>query len=742
MDDKLNQELQNLHQLALDCFAEADEGWQVLRQDALADLEFYNGSQWSESYLRQARLKKAPAITENRLPVFVSQVENSIRQQEMSITAGALDEAASTDTAEIFTGLIRAVEQDSRAKSQYIQAAGASGALVPGFGFLKVELEPTYPGSNQMKPIIKAARDPFKVICDPSWMEPDASDASYWFEFEDYTEKSFKRLFPKAQFTSINDFMIDGAATPEWLPGGSIRVARFWYKEEDVKIDYLLEDGTIVTDLVEEDKSASSKFEIDSENMLLVDTESGQSRPVLRNRQVLGCRIKWCDLTGAEILDEGDWIGDYMPFAMVPGTVSIVNGKKTVRGMIRFAKDSQVMLNYINVSMAKRLSSSNKAPWLLSPRHIKGDGIKKMWDAAANGEEFGYLLANDIDEKGNPITTPPIRADQTAQIQDLVVAGQAYEDKLKNTLGIYDAGLGATPNEQSGVAIQTLAQQGQNANYHFGDNLVRSLQQIGKILINLLPRVYDAPTAARIINAEGESKSVLLNALFQENGETKQYNLAEGVYGITVNVGPAHANQKQAAIQQMLELARVNPNITPFIQDLIAGAMDFPGKDLVAARLKKVLAITAPQVLENDGQPELPPEVMAQVAQMMQQLQQTTQMAEQLAAENQQLKNMIETKQVESQNRAELIVLENQAAMNMEQEKRQTQLTLAAVNNKASREDNEAERQMKMMQAALDEQRQTMQLILQTIKQFGPAADEVLANVMPSAVQTINSSGA
>lgn len=737
MDEQLNSELKNLHEYALDCFQEASEGWASLREAALNDLKFFNGEQWSGAYLRQARLKKAPAVTENRLPVFVSQAENALRQQEISITAGALDEAASPDTANTFTGIIRRIEMDSRAKSQYIHAAGKNGALVPGFGFMKVVLQRT--GSDRRQPLIKALRDPFKVLCDPNWVEPDASDATYWFEFEDYSEKAFRKLFPRSRYTSSREFDAIGASSPDWLPEGCIRVARFWYKEERTKVTYLLEDGTVVEDFINERKD-TELWRFDEEGLRLVSSLTDQELPVLRNREVVECVIKWCDLTGAEILDEGDWPGDMFPYVLVPGNLAIIDGKKTLSGMIRHAKDSQVMLNYINVTMAKRLSSAIKSPILASVRSIQGEAIQKLWDASANGAELGYLLYNDIDDKGQ--ITPPTRLDQTAQIQDLVIASQAFEDKIKNTIGIYDAGLGATPNEQSGVAIKTLTQQGQNANYHFSDNLVRSLQQLGRILINLIPKVYSGPQVARIINAEGEAELVKLNQVFNENGEERIYNLNEGEYGITINVGPAHANQKQAAIQQMLELARVNPNITPYIQDLLAGAMDFPGKEQVAARLYKLLTLTAPQVVDGEGTTEVPPQVQAQIGQLVAQLQQTTTLVQQLAQENQVLKAAIDTKQVELAGRAQVIATEAEANIALEREKRDTQLTLARVNNDAKLRDHEADRQLKLMQAALDEQRQMMALILQTIKQFGPQADNVLRDVLPDAVSTINSSGA
>jgi hypothetical protein len=739
-NEAVSTELQSLLNQALECFQEADEGWSEIRRSAVDRLAFYNGDQWSREALADARLKRKPVLQENRLPVYGAQVENEMRQREMSINATALDETASDDTANIFTGIIRAIEADSHAKSAYIHAAGQQGALVPGFGFIKADIV-SVKGQPQ-KIVIKQVNDPFKVLCDPSWQEPDMSDATYWFEFEDYTESSFARLFPNAK-CSGKEFFPVGAASNGWLSQGMIRVARFWYKQEIAEVTYLLDDGTVVSEIIDEQtEDGKARYDWtgrDTEQGSLLDTLTGINQPVLRHREVLGAQIKWADMTGAEILDEGDWPGDYFPFSACTGVISIVNGRRMIRGITAFAEDSQRMLNFINTSLARRLAQANKSPWLMTKRMLKGN--EGQWNTL-NTQEYPYLVYNDTDDQGNTIPTIPQRADQTAQIQDLITAAQAYEDKLKATLGIFDAGLGATPNEQSGVAIKTLAQQGQNANYHFSDSVVRMLEHFGRILINLVVKTMDGPTAVRTLNIEGEGKLVRVNELFQENGKDKEYILTEGDYGVAVAVGPAYANQKQAAIEQMLELARANPNITPYIQDLIARNMDFPGKELVADRLKKVLAMASPQLIEGTPEAEIPPEALAALQQQKQMLDQQGQLIQQLTLANTELQADKAGKVTEYQLRGELLTLEQQKDIVVEEAKRQTQLMVGAQQQHADEERHQADLEMKRISAILAEQAAAMKLILEAVKQFGPMADEVIADVMPSAVNTLETAAA
>jgi hypothetical protein len=599
--------------------------WKDVRTKALADLEFYQGNQWDKAVLAAGANKKEPTLSVNRLPQFVKQIENELRNREINISVVQTDEEGSDKTANILNGLIRHIQNDSKATQHYIHAAGESGALVPGFGFLKVDIEPVSSRnwSDNKKLMINSVFDPFTILPDFTAQTVDFRDANYWFEIVDYSESEYKQEFPHSKMASL-DVDASGLNAEAWgLMNSSeqtIRVVRYWYKEQINYVKYLLEDGTEVDSLRYErpiiDQSKSDA-EMDGRLPFPTKEDNGASQKVVsRTKEVVRTDIKWMDINAVEILREGEWAGQYFPFVAVCGPQTVVNGLRDIRGIIRYAKDSQKMLNYMASSIARRIGSANKSPFIADKRSIAP--YERQW-TSANTENWSVLLYDAFRDNpavpGELVANPvPQRADQTSQITDLLQASQHWNDELKATIGIYDAGLGATPNEQSGIAIKTLAQQGNNSNLHFSENLVSAIEQLGCILIDLIPKVYNTPRTIRIVNPDSTEEIVKINQMFNENGKNKKYDLNDGEYGVKVTAGPAYATRQAAALEQILELTRVDPQTMPILQDIMVGAMDFPGADIAKERLLKLFAANFP-MLQDEQDEEVPPRAQAALSQ-------------------------------------------------------------------------------------------------------------------------------
>jgi hypothetical protein len=713
------EELDDLLEKGKDDFKTAESGWKDIRQSAMDDQSFYHGNQWEGSIKLLAQQRGEPVIEVNRLPTFVKQIENELRQREMAISVSASDEEGSEDTAEIFSGVIRGIEQRSNARAHYIHAAGENGALVPGFGFLKVEVDYETPTSFSQDISIRSIKDPMTIFPDPSSMQPDFSDAEYWFEVIDYPVPTFKKLFPFATANSLDYF--SGGVRDDWVKDECIRVARYWYKKEKSTYHFLLNDGTMVTEQDVDDFDIDDDQDDDDQKRFawVTDpkTKIKDRKVILRKRRVTESKIRWADMTGMEVLDEGAWDGSMFPFAAVTGPMSIVNGKRDIRGIIRFAKDSQKLLNYFASSAARRIASANKSPWLVAKESIVGH--EEMWNNA-NRENLPYLLYNATNPNNqNGPNPPPQRADQTGQIQDLLAASAKYEDDLKATIGIYDAGLGATPNEQSGIAIQTLAQQGQNANFHFSDNLTTALKRVGAILVDLIPKIYDTARVVKTVGADNQERLVKINQLTQAKGENTVYDIqgAGGHYGVTVNVGPAYATAKQAAVEQMLELIRVNPNIAPFVQDIIATNMDFAGKEQVADRLQKVFAISNPQLVENQDQAKIPPQAQAQMAHQQQVIQQLSQQMQGLQAEAQKMQFILASKSADHQATIQKAQLDHQNTLQEIQAKAINDQQLAQMRAHNDQAGLDARLQMEHIKTQLDHHNSTLKVVMDAMKQ-------------------------
>jgi hypothetical protein len=655
-EDTLKDQLEDILETGKERFNKSMDSWSKIRKNAMDDLRFYRGDQWTTDLQRVGSIRKEPNITVNRLPQFVKQVENELRQQQISINVYPTDEVGSDETAQIFAGLIRDIERKSYAQTAYIHAAGESGAMVPGFGFLKLETKYVNGIGHNQEILITSPHDPFKIIPDGDATEPDSSDASCWFEFDDYSVDAYKRLFPNSEMASI-DLEVTGATVSKWVGGDGIRVVKYWYKEEIESIEYLLEDGTTVDNMGWYDPNESEAESDDARSPFpsktLPDGTLAQ-KAVLRKRNIISTKIKWAIFNGVEILDMGDWASEDFPFVSIYGPTLIVDGERDIRGLIHNAKDSQKMLNYMASSTVRRIGSSNKSPWIVDIKSVKG--YENQWKTA-NTENWSMLPYNSVDPDNpqRPLA-PPTRADQTGQIGDLLQAAVKFENDLKATIGVYDAGLGATANDQSGIAIKTLAQQGQNSNYHFSDALQRAIQRLGYLCIKLIPKIYDTPRTVRIIGADSEEEIVKINQIFVENGQQKIHQMDMGEYGVAVSAGPAYATRKSQALEQIIKLVGSDPAVMPFIQDILVGEMDFDKAGVIQDRLKKVLMMKSPGLIDDKNETDpLPPQAQAAIQQQSQLIQQMTQELQALQAQNHQLTIEKVTKQIDHEGQIAVI---------------------------------------------------------------------------------------
>jgi hypothetical protein len=202
-------------------------------------------------------------------------------------------------------------------------------------------------------------------------------------------------------------------------------------------------------------------------------------------------------------------------------------------------------------------------------------------------------------------------------------------DDMKAIMGLYDASLGARSNETSGRAIMARQREGDVSTFHYIDNLNRSLRHAGRILIDLIPKVYSTPRVIRVLGADGQARAVSVGSTApaaqagappqaDPSGELKSveriYDLTVGRYDLTVEAGPSFTSRREEAANQMIQLIQAYPAAAPVLGDLLAKNLDWPGADEVAQRLQAMLP---PQAKGGDPQAQA---AQAQVAQLTQAL--------------------------------------------------------------------------------------------------------------------------
>jgi hypothetical protein len=628
---------------ALARFKLAETAEQDIRRDALEDMKFAAGDQWDPQVRASRELKRRPCLTINRLPQFIRQVTNDQRQNRPSIKAHPVDDQGDIETAKVIQGIIRHIEYNSNADTA--RDTAFEGAVRGGFGYYRVVTQYESPTSFNQEILTKRIRNPMAVFFDPNSTEPDGSDANFAFVVETLSKEDFKRQYPKAKLSQSGEWETIGNDPSGWMEGNTCRVAEYFYKEYREATLVQLSGGEVVEE---------SKLQEFAEKAAM-RTGMSPDLTVVNRRQTQLPSVRWCKLALGEILEETDWPGIYIPIIPVYGEELVIDGKRILKGIIRDAKDSQRMLNVWKSAETETIGLAPKAPWVADAKTI--EGYEHIWQSA-NTESYSVLPFNS-----RPDAPPPQRQAFEPAVQAITQAAMLAADDLKATTGIYDAALGAKSNENSGIAIQRRNIQAQTSNFHFTDNLTRSIRHEGRIYVDLIPHIYDTARAARIIGEDGEQKIVKLN---QPTGETSKdgkpliYDLSVGKYDVTVDLGPSFASKRQEAAASMLDLAKTVPQLMQAAPDLVAKSLDWPGAQELAERLKKTVPPNLIDDPANKNGQQIPPQVQQQMTQMGQMVEQLTQ---KLHAAQDQLDHKI--LEIESKERIEMAKLQLEAEITM-----------------------------------------------------------------------------
>lgn len=672
MKDQTDQEILDL---AHKRFRIAADGESRIREAALDDWRFRAGEQWPEEVKRQRELDRRPCLTINRLPAFLRQVTNEQRQNRPSIQVDPVDDHGDVKTAEIEQGLIRHIETSSNADVAYDSAF--EHMATGGFGYIRVITDYCDDESFDQEILIKRVKNPFSVYYDPHVQEADGSDARYCFVVDDVPLEEFKAEHPDSELAGWETYSALGdRGITDWISEETIRIAEYMYVDTKERTLCLMPDG----------------------QKLFEDEYPGAKEHAVKTRSVRQRTVNWCMINAVEILEKKSWPGKWIPVVPVFGDELIINGERQLISMIRYAKDPQRMYNYWSSAETETIALAPRTPFV----GVEGqfEGHEEKW-RDANNRNFPYLeyKAKSV---GGQFAPPPQRQQFEPPIQAISMARMQAADDLKATTGIFDASLGAQGNETSGRAILARQKEGDVANFHLVDNLSRAMKHLGRIVLQLIPKVYDSARVIRIIGTDQEQKTVRINQPSGETGDDgveKIYDLTVGKYDVSISVGPSFNSKRQEAAESMMQLTQSYPALMQVAGDLMVKNMDWPGADKIAERLKMLLPPEIRQQEEQAGKPQ------QQISPQL--LQQFVAQNEQLTSALADAQKMLEGKVLELQSREriesmkiEADLIKTQAQLGQKDAITQLQYELQQINQWQSRIDTQQQQYLQHMDSA------------------------------------------
>ena len=534
-------------------------------------LEFASGDQWDDEVAAERKIDDRPSITVNLVRTYINRIVNPLRLNPIGMNI----ETGDDDITELLSGVLRDIESRSCASEAYEIAY--ENAVTAGLGWIKVGLDYTSDDSLEQKIVIESVNNPLSVYIDPYSKKIDGSDAKYAVEVTYIDDEQAKKDYGE-EATGEYSFGIDLYSS--WnIPEGSVADMTFYEVVETKQTKYWYADGQISLD-----------NEIDG--MTFIAKRSIPKTHVLVSRFV-----------GQMLVEQSTIDIPFVPLIPVYGDKLFLERELNIRlgGVVHWTKDSQKMVNYYASNELELAALVPKAPFIAAEGQI--EGYEDEW-ATANTANHSVLAYQPIALNGQAVP-PPMRLDNQAQTGGLIASRDKAQSDMGREIGIFDNLLGGMEGaNESGKAVLLRQSQGEMATIHYQDNLTKSITQVGKVVLNLMPYVGDVEQTITIRDKNGKKQSINVRLADIVTPELLK------TLDIEITSGPAYESRRRESLNAMLTIGQIMPEKMGAMADVIIRELDAPGSDVIADRLVKML----PPELQDNAEEQLPPEVIDELA--------------------------------------------------------------------------------------------------------------------------------
>lgn len=550
------------------CLGRSAAAWRKTREKALESYRMVAGEEHYEgASAEERRLAGRPALVVNKLPKFVQQVVGEFRLANYGIRVSPSDDRADVKTAEVLNGLLRSIQTDSTAR--VARRTALSQAVVGGVGYYRVARD--YEAWDAWDQVLKVQPIPnaFGVYVDAASYRMDLSDAWHVGIIEEMSTADLKRRYPKADLADMPQQDVEGWA---WLgvDKGTTRVCEWWERVPE-RVRLLL----VGTDEADPNARVVRWPKGEEEQQRLIDEMIAAGVGVLRERETDAWRIESSLLCGGGVLSPPErWPGRYFPIIQVVGEELVFDGERHLWGVVEGPKDTQRLYNLEVSAAAEIVSLSPKSPYLLTPKQLGAHGA--FW-GAANRTTLPFLLYDPDPNAARPTREPGPQIPSA----NLALMDRCDRDFL-DTTGQYAAALGDQSAEKSGVAIRERRMGSNVTTSAYTDNMSLAMEHECRVLLDLIPYVYDAERTVRIT---GEDLVTVESARINGPGGP---DVTQGRYDVAVDVGPAFQTRRQEAQDFLLEASKLLGPAALGILDLVFSYSDAPGKSELVERIKQM----------------------------------------------------------------------------------------------------------------------------------------------------------
>lgn len=404
----------------------------------------------------------------------------------------------------------------------------------------------------------------------------------------------------------------------EWrnLDSGMVLPREIWFRES-VRVEVLdLPDGRVV------------EYDPQNEVHVLAVTQG-----VVAPRMAPTTRLYLSIWLGPHCLAETQWKGTRFPY--VPFWGYREDKSRVPFGKIRAAIPLQDEVN----------SRRRKLHHLLSSKRVFADS-----DALdTNYNDLSDLAREVARPDAAIVTNPNRRRDNAIKVEsDLALSTQQYqvmmqsEEGIQKVMGVFNAMMGRESASSSGLAINSLVEQGNTTQGDINDNYRFARRMVFDLLLELLVEDMIGRPVEVIIGEKSRQKKVILNQPVQDPQTGVQYlnnDVSRVIYKTALSEVPSTPSFRQQSHIMMAEVMKALPPQmqAPLMPFFIEGS-EMPNRTEMADVLRKVLGL-------GDGAQEDPRlgQMQATIQQLQAVIQQGAQQYEgQIASLTEEIKGLTE----------------------------------------------------------------------------------------------------
>lgn len=260
----------------------------------------------------------------------------------------------------------------------------------------------------------------------------------------------------------------------------------------------------------------------------------------------------------------------------------------------------------------------SKMLWSLNSRRVFADADAVLDHQKAQEEVArpdAYVVLNHNRKPNSQFRVEPGGDLANQQFQVM----QEAKEEIAQASGIHKSMQGQNSNATSGLAINSLIEQGMNTLAEINDNFRFARRLVGEMLFELVKQHMLATGEQKVTIGEGQQRKVIVmnqKAIDPQTGQQTIVNdIARVKAKIVLDDVPSTPTYRMQQLQMLSEITKsLPPNLQAAVADFVIEATDFPKRNEVADRIRGVIGIQSPE--QQQQQAAAQQEMMAAEAQM------------------------------------------------------------------------------------------------------------------------------